>query len=140
MSDITIKEGAVFETQCLFIEEEFEAGSEFEWRNWKPGIHRERQGDYIECWADGYGLVVHEVVAVVELPKPYQKRVFFKRHFVKPNFEKTKINGLMCCGVKAFESKIKPYSDRYGTYAYKDGEEIDFDEWLAEYRKAEAAQ
>lgn len=134
-----IKPGDVFKTKCLFVDELINEGTTFEWRNWVPGIHRDGSYDCLECWADGYGLVVHEVVAIVDLPKPYKKRVFFKRHFVKPNFEKTNVNGLMCCGVKAFESKIESFADRYCTCAYQDGEEIDFDEWLAEYEKREAS-
>tara|TARA_B100000678_G_scaffold237062_1_gene206776 strand:+ start:3923 stop:4396 length:474 start_codon:yes stop_codon:yes gene_type:complete len=131
-----IKPGAVFETKALFVNEATEGLPA-----WRPGFHID--GEYgEEQWCDGYGLVIHEVVAIVDLPKPYKPRVAFKRYFVHPNFYQTQNRSLMFCGVDAFRRKIIPYDEARDMeiVAYTDGQfqnsigEFDFKKWMATYK------
>lgn len=152
VSDDQIVRGAKFETKCLFTRDKVYQDNVLDSNAteyvWSIGFYREPV-DYgvFEEWCDGYGLVVHEVVAVFELPKPYRKRVFFKRKFVNPDFGVQHSRGLMCCGIAAFKKKITPYDEARGTeilahtkgkYADELTGEFDFEKWLADYKTKDA--
>lgn len=153
VDDDQIVPGAKFETKCLFVRDKVyqddDVFSEAQYYLWRVGFHREAiQYGVFEEWCDGYGLVIHDVVAVVDMPKPYRKRVFFKRKFVDPDFGVRPSRGLMCCGIAAFKTKVTPYDEARGTeiIAHTKGEyadefcgEFDFDKWLADYKAKEAA-
>jgi hypothetical protein len=135
-NETEIKPGAVFETKALFVDD----GTD-DFSAWHPGFKTD--GEYGEDqWCDGYGLVVHEVVAIVDLPKPYKPRVAFKRYFVHPDFYQTKNRGLMFCGLESFRRKIIPYDEARNTeiIAYTKGKfqgcngEFDFETWMTAYK------
>lgn len=146
-NNIEIKEGDIHKTKCLYIKQKNDHSSVAisitgkDW-NWKPGFHQKGHPMYgdDEAWCDGLGLVIHEVVAIVDMPKPYKKRVFFKREFITPDFEVRKSRGLMCCGTQSFRTRTTDFETRYGMDILwcRDGFEVDFDEWdnwLVEYEK-----
>ncbi len=55
---------------------------------WRPGRRLVAYGPSPseEGWcSDGTGIEIRDVIAVVELPKPYPRRVFYKRRWIAPD-------------------------------------------------------
>lgn len=79
---------------------------------WKPGVKFELRNRYMEdgtSVAHGMGKIVHKVVALCSLPRPYPTRVFYIRTWISPDGRAFGKNKLRVTTLEAFNRAVKGY-------------------------------
>lgn len=97
--EVDIAAGQSWRLPCPFFREEHD-GHDGALQRWRPGKYETHYGET----SDGKGYELRDVVAVINLPKPHQARVFFKRSWIAPDGHTFGNNRLLCIALPAFKA------------------------------------
>lgn len=112
---MSIEAGKTYSVACPFIRAPYTGCDEDGYHtelSWKPGIVWESMSrDYEEAdaRAHGMGYVSYTVVSVVDLPRPYPKRVFFTRKWTTPDGRTFGKNRLVIMTADQFKRRLDSY-------------------------------
>ena len=94
-----IEPGQRWELPCPFLKD-VANGIYEQILSWRPGRSEDQYGER----DDGMGVEIRDVIAVVDLPEPYQPRVFYRRTWRAPDGHTFGRKELRCTAKPAFRS------------------------------------
>ncbi len=101
-----MQEGDVFRTKAPFVRKNYTGADTWQW-----GMRRNFDGMYENYEADGEGDVEYQVIKIIEMPKPYKTRYFFRKRLIDPDGKILKWRPIECGGYKALQNRTQTARD-----------------------------
>lgn len=78
---------------------------------WQYGMRIVFDGYSENREADANGEIEYKIIKVIEMPKPYKTRYFFRKRLIDPDSKILKWQALECCGYQALLNRHKARCD-----------------------------